>query len=87
MANALATYTSNDRAQPVIFGGIDPDRSINGAVKLAYEVTDWFEMGTYLPIYSLTGDGRFLADGVQLRGLFAHRMPANEESTMVLNLS
>jgi hypothetical protein len=30
-------------------------------------VTDWLELGTYLPLYSLTGSGHFHIDGAKLR--------------------
>jgi hypothetical protein len=33
-------------------------------------LTPWFELGAYLPLYTLTRDGRFLIDGTKLRALF-----------------
>jgi hypothetical protein len=34
-------------------------------------MTDWLELGAYLPLYSVTRDGRFLIDGGKLRALIA----------------
>jgi len=47
-----------------------PEHALNGVPEFAYGVTEWFEAGTYLPIYTLTRDGRLLFDGVKLRALF-----------------
>ena len=33
-------------------------------------VADWLELGAYLPLYSWTGEGRFLIDGAKLRAEF-----------------
>jgi len=51
-------------------GGIIPDRSLNGVTEWAYGVTDWFEAGLYLPLYSRTRTGAVLYDGFKLRTLF-----------------
>jgi hypothetical protein len=47
-----------------------PEHALNGVPEFAYGMTDWFEAGTYLPIYTLTSDGRLLFDSVKLRALF-----------------
>jgi hypothetical protein len=62
-------YTPNGRPQPDFPGGIVPNHALNGVPEWAYGVTDWLELGTYLPLYSLTDDGRFLLNGVKLRAL------------------
>ena len=52
-------------------GGIIPDRSVNGAAEWAYGVTDWFEQGLYLPVYSPYSQGRGATiDGFKVRELF-----------------
>jgi hypothetical protein len=33
-------------------------------------VTDWLELGAYVPLYSLTGSGRFRINGAKLRAEF-----------------
>lgn len=63
-------FTPAGRAQPAFPGGIVPDHTLNGVPEWAYGVTPWFEAGLYLPIYSLTSDGRLVFDGLKLRALF-----------------
>ena len=64
-------YTARGRQVAGFVGGIVPQGSANGAVEWAYGVNEWFEAGAYLPVYSLTRDGKFLVDGVKARALFA----------------
>jgi hypothetical protein len=66
-----ANYTPDGRTVSGFPGGIVPQGSLNGAFEWAYGVTDWFEAGTYLPVYTLTRDGTLELDGVKLRTLFA----------------
>jgi hypothetical protein len=40
------------------------------APEWAYGVTDWMELGAYVPLYSWTGTGRFLIDSAKLRAEF-----------------
>lgn len=64
-------YTLNGRREPDFLGGVVPDHSLNGVPEWAYGVTDWLELGAYVPLYSVTNDGRqFLLNGVKLRALF-----------------
>lgn len=63
-------FTPDGRQQPALPGGIVPDHTLNGVPEWAYGVTPWFEAGLYLPIYSLTSDGRLQFDGLKLRALF-----------------
>lgn len=63
-------YTPNGRQQPGFPGGTVPNHTLNGVPEWAYGVTDWLELGTYLPLYSITNDGRFQLNGVKLRALF-----------------
>ena len=52
-------------------GGIIPNDSVNGASEWAYGVTDWFEQGLYMPVYSFYSQGRGAAiNGFKLRELF-----------------
>jgi hypothetical protein len=41
---------------PAFPGGLIPDKSFNGVTEWAYGVTDWFEAGLYLPLYSISQD-------------------------------
>jgi hypothetical protein len=64
-------YTPIGRKTPEFPGGIIPDRSVNGAFEWAYGVTDWFEQGLYLPVwtpYSRNHGGSI--DAFKLRELF-----------------
>jgi hypothetical protein len=63
-------YTPIGRTQPVFEGGTVPNHTLNGVPEWAYGVTDWLELGTYLPLYSWTGSGRFQIDGAKLRAEF-----------------
>jgi hypothetical protein len=52
-------------------GGIIPNDSVNGTSEWAYGVTDWFEQGLYMPVYSLYSDGRGATiNGFKIRELF-----------------
>lgn len=64
-------YTPIGRTEPAFPGAIVPDHSLNGVPEYAYGVKDWLELGMYLPLYSVTRDGRFLINGAKLRALFA----------------
>lgn len=64
-------YTPIGRKTAEIPGGIVPQGSLNGVPEWGYGVTDWFEMGLYLPLYSMTRTGRFLINGGKIRFLFA----------------
>lgn len=63
-------YTPSGRTQPDFPGGIVPNHALNGVPEWAYGVTDWFEAGIYLPVYTRTNDGALLFDSTKLRALF-----------------
>ena len=63
-------FTPTGRALPAFPGGIVPDHALNGVPEWAYGVTDWFEAGLYLPVYSRTREGALLFDSAKLRALF-----------------
>jgi hypothetical protein len=63
-------YTINGRSSPDYPGGIVPNHTLNGAAEWAYGVTDWFEAGLYLPLYSVSGKGSLTYNGFKLRALF-----------------
>ncbi|MBI1778312.1 MAG: hypothetical protein HYR63_23485 [Proteobacteria bacterium] len=64
-------YTPIGRRQPEFSGAIIPDGALNGVAEYAYGVNEWFELGLYLPLYSITRDGGLRIDGGKLRALFA----------------
>lgn len=51
-------------------GAVVPDHALNGVPEFSYGVTDWFEAGLYLPVYTITRDGRAEFDSAKIRGLF-----------------
>ena len=64
-------YTAIGRAAPEFPRAVIPEHSLNGVPEYAYGAADWLEFGAYLPLYSVTRDGRFLINGSKLRVLFA----------------
>lgn len=63
-------FTPQGQTAPDFPGGIAPQHTLNGVPEWAYGVRDWLELGAYVPIYSYTGNGRLLFEGVKLRTLF-----------------
>jgi hypothetical protein len=63
-------YTPIGRRAPGFEGGIAPNHTLNGVPEWAWGVADWLELGAYVPLYSWTGNGRFLIDGAKLRAEF-----------------
>src|SRR5580704_17247438 len=52
-------------------GAIIPNHSVNGAAEWAYGVTDWFEQGLYLPVWSpYSQDRGGSINGFKIRELF-----------------
>lgn len=62
-------YTAFGRKQPDFPGGFAPNHALNGTPEFAYGMTDWWELGFYIP-WAVDGEGRFLSNGVKLRTLF-----------------
>jgi len=63
-------YTPSGRSEPAFPGGIVPDHTLNGVPEWAYGVTDWFEAGLYLPLYSIASNIGPVLNGFKLRTLF-----------------
>ena len=63
-------YTPIGRERPDFMVGIAPNHTLNGVPEWAWGIIDWLELGAYAPVYSWTGDGRFLIDGAKLRAEF-----------------
>ncbi len=56
---------------PAFPGAVVADKSFNGVPEWALGVTDWFEAGLYLPLYSRDNNAGWGIDGIKLRALFA----------------
>ena len=78
-------YTPNGRSTPDYPGGFVPDHALNGVPEWAYGVTDWFEAGLYLPLYSLTANGSLMFNGFKLRALFVEPDAANQRFVYGIN--
>jgi len=61
-------YVGKGQTQPAYPGGLVSNGSINGTPEFAYGVTDWWEVGLYLPF--AIQDHQFLSDSFKLRTLF-----------------
>jgi hypothetical protein len=71
-------YTPSGRLAAQEPGGVIPNHSLNGVPEWAYGVTDWFEAGLYMPLYTLTGDGSLLFNGFKIRTLFVEPDAADQ---------
>ena len=78
-------YTSIGRKQAEFPRGIVPQGSYNGVAEWAYGVTEWFEVGLYLPLYSITRQGRPLINGGKIRLLFAQPHAAEHQFFYAIN--
>lgn len=62
-------YAPDGLKQPSFPGGTIFNHGWNGTLETAYGVTDWWEVGLYMPVYTFTqGTAQF--DGGKLRTLF-----------------
>lgn len=79
-------FTPIGRTTPVFPGAIVANDSFNGAAEWAYGVTDWFEQGLYLPVYSLYSKNRGPTyNGFKIRELFVR--PHAAEDTFVYGVN
>jgi hypothetical protein len=63
-------FTPDGVKKPAFPGAIVADKSLNGVPEWAYGVTDWFETGLYLPLYSISKNRGATLDGLKIRELF-----------------
>ena len=63
-------FTPDGLKTPAFPGGLIPDKSFNGVTEWAYGVTNWFEAGLYLPLYSITKATGAKINGGKIRFLF-----------------
>jgi hypothetical protein len=64
-------YIASGSRTPAFPGGLVPRHSYNGVTEWALGVTDWFEQGLYLPLYSVADPRGGTLNGWKLRELFA----------------
>ena len=63
-------FTPDGRTRPSFPGAVVPNHALNGVPEFGYGMTDWWEIGAYVPVYTFSRDGRLEADSVKLRSLF-----------------
>ena len=61
-------YVGIGQKDPPFPGGFPSNQSLNGTPEFAYGMTDWWELGLYLPF--AVQDRQFLSDAFKLRTLF-----------------
>jgi hypothetical protein len=64
-------YIASGSRTPAFPGGLVPRHTYDGVTEWAYGVTDWFEQGLYLPLYSVSPNRGGSFNGWKLRELFA----------------
>jgi hypothetical protein len=64
-------YTPSGSKQPAFPGAVTSNHAWVGVPEWAYGVTNWFEAGLYLPLYSVDTDLGATLNGFKLRTLFA----------------
>jgi hypothetical protein len=62
-------FAAIGQTQPEFPGGFTSSRSLQSTPEFAYGITDWWEIGFYLP-FAVTGSGQLLSDGAKIRSLF-----------------
>jgi hypothetical protein len=78
-------FTPDGLKTPRFPGGLVPNGTLNGVPEWAYGVTDWFEQGLYLPLYSLSSNDGLVLNGFKVRELFV--MPHAAEQTFFYGIN
>ena len=78
-------FTPRGVKTPAFPGAIVADKSWNGVPEWAYGVTDWFETGLYLPLYTRDKNYGATLDGFKLRELFT--VPHADDRTFVYGVN
>jgi hypothetical protein len=63
-------FTPDGQKTPAFPGGLVSNHALVGVAEWAYGVTDWFEQGLYLPLYSHSENEGATYNGFKLRWLF-----------------
>src|SRR5437899_1632281 len=80
-----ANYIARGATEPAFEGGLVPDGSWNGTPEFAYGLTDWWEVGAYLP-YAVEPGPDFWWGGAKLRTLFVSPHAATRRFFYGLNI-
>src|SRR5712675_562096 len=63
-------FTPKGQKEPAFPGGLVSNHALVGVAEWAYGVTDWFEQGLYLPLYTHSANQGGTYNGFKLRWLF-----------------
>ena len=63
-------FTPKGLKEPAFPGAVESNHALVGVAEWAYGVTDWFEQGLYLPLYSYSPSTGATYNGFKLRWLF-----------------
>ena len=74
-------FTPRGQKEPAFPGGLPTDKTLNGVTEWAWGVTNWFEAGLYLPLYSISKDRGATINGGKIRLLFT--APHADDRTFV----
>lgn len=66
-----SNFTPRGAKDPAFPNGLIPDKSFNSVPEWALGVTNWFEAGLYLPVWSVSKHRGATLDSMKLRALFA----------------
>lgn len=80
-----SNYTPSGQKQPAFPGGLVPNHTYNGTSEWAYGVTDWWEQGLYLPLYSVASNRGGTLNGWKIRELFAEPNAADQVFIYAIN--
>jgi len=78
-------YTPDGLNVPRFPGGLVPNHTLNGVPEWAYGVTEWFEQGLYLPLYSVASNDGAVLNGFKVRELFV--LPHAAEQTFFYGIN
>lgn len=63
-------FTPVGLKEPAFPGAVESNHALVGVAEWAYGVTDWFEQGLYMPLYSFSKNDGATYNGFKLRWLF-----------------
>jgi hypothetical protein len=77
-------YAFIGRKEPDFPGGLVPNHALNATPEFAWGITEWFELGLYVP-WAVNAQDQFLSNAAKLRTLFV--MPDAEKRSFFLGLN
>ncbi len=78
-------FTPDGQKTPAFPGGLVSHRAYVGVPEWAYGVTDWFEAGLYMPLFSISKDRDLTYNGFKLRALIVR--PHGDDRTLAYGVN